>query len=251
MNSTILLRNFKLTIEYDGSDFYGWQRQKDKMTVQGELEAALSKILNQPVTLAGSGRTDAGVHAFGQVANFKASTSLDVVTIQKGINSLIKHPIVVRHCNIVPLDFHSQYNAISKEYHYFLLNQEYARAIGRQYHWHIRKPLDLDKMNQCCDMIVGTFDFKSFENTGSPRSTTIRTVLKARFSKLDDNKMIFKIRASGFLKYMVRNILGTLVDVGLNKVTPDEFQTILKACDRTKAGPTAPARGLFLYEVSY
>lgn len=244
-------KNFKLIIEYDGTGLFGWQRQKDKPTIQGEIEAALSRILNQPITIAGSGRTDAGVHAYGQVASFHAHTNLSPQTLKKGLNSLIKKPIVIQDCQVVPIDFHAQYSAVSKEYHYYILNRKDPRAIGSIYHWHIRHPLNLESMNQCCDLLRGTFDFKSFENTGSPRSSTVRTILKARISKSEKDVLVFKIRASGFLKYMVRNITGTLVQAGLNKISPDEFKAILNACDRTTAGPTAPAQGLFLYNVAY
>jgi tRNA pseudouridine38-40 synthase len=246
-----MIRTFKLTIEYDGTGFAGWQRQADMPTIQGSLEQVLSRILNQPITLAGSGRTDAGVHARGQVASFCADTAMDPQVLKKGVNSLMKHPIVLTDCVRVSHDFHAQYSAVSKEYHYYVLNRETPCAIGRNYVWHIHRPLDLKTMNRCCREICGTHDFKSFENTGSPRRSTLRTVFMARMERLDNDRLIFKIRADGFLKNMVRNLMGTLVDAGHGKLTPRMFERILSGRNRSLAGATAPARGLFLHQVNY
>ena len=246
-----MIRTFKLTIEYDGTGFAGWQRQTDRPTIQEALEQVLSRILNQPVTLAGSGRTDAGVHARGQVASFSADTAMDPQKLKKGVNRLMNHPIVLKDCARVPDDFHAQYSAISKEYHYHLLNRETPCAIGRDYVWHVHRPLDVIAINQCCQQICGTHDFKSFENAGSPRRSTVRTVFMARMDRLDPDRLIFKIRADGFLKNMVRNLMGTLVDAGHGKLTPGMFERILSGRNRSLAGATAPARGLVLNQVNY
>lgn len=246
-----MIKNFKLLIEYDGTDFSGWQIQKNQVTVQGELQKTLSRILNQRIKIFGSGRTDAGVHAFGQVANFHADTNILPRALKKGLNSLIKHPIVIRDCTIMTDDFHARYNAVSKEYHYYILNRKNASAIGRDYQWHIRKPLDIMEMKTCCRAITGRLDFKSFENTGSPRSSSIREVFFADIHHLKHDRLVFKICASGFLKYMVRNLMGTLLLAGLNKISCDEFVDIVKAKNRTCAGATAPAHGLFLKRVNY
>ncbi len=244
-------QTFKLTIEYDGTGFSGWQRQLDRLTIQGALEQVLSKILDQPVSIAGSGRTDAGVHAHAQVASFCAETAMDPLVLKKGLNSLMKHPIVVKACVLVPGDFHAQYSAVSKEYRYVILNREDPCAIGRDYVWHIHRPLDLDRINQCCALLCGTHDFKSFENAGAPRRSNVRTVFSARMDRLDQDRLVFSICADGFLKNMVRNIVGTLVDAGHGKVSPQMFETILMARNRSLAGATAPARGLFLHQVNY
>ena len=244
-------KNFKIIVEYDGTSFFGWQRQKDRKTIQGELERALSLILNQDIKIFGSGRTDAGVHAYGQVANFHADTHIASRDIKKGVNSLIKQPIVIRDCHIVEETFHARYHAVSKEYHYLILNREDPCAIGRLYQWHIRHPLDIDVMNKCCQSITGIFDFKSFENTGSPRSSTVRQVFFSHINPLDDGRLVFIICGKGFLRYMVRNLIGTIILAGLKKITTMEFNTIFEAKDRTKAGPTAPAHGLFLKQVNY
>ncbi len=244
-------QNFKLVIEYDGTGFYGWQRQKKEQTIQGELEKVLSLILNQEIHIHGSGRTDAGVHALGQVAHFHANTRINPADLKKGVNSLIKHAIVIQECSPVPNEFHARYNAQSKEYLYHVLNRPQGCAIGRDYLWHIRQPLDLGNMNICSDLLVGPHDFKSFENTGSPRSSSVREVFSARWNSQTEDKLVFKISASGFLKNMVRNLVGTLINVGLGKISPEEFEQILLACDRTLASATAPARGLFLNRVIY
>lgn len=244
-------KHFKLVIEYDGTGFHGWQRQSDKITVQGELERVLGIILDRKITIAGSGRTDAGVHAKAQVASFSVSTRLDEATLKKGVNALMKHPVVIRECTRVDAGFHAQYSARSKEYHYHILNRETPCAIGRDYVWHVKSPLDIVWMNQCCRVLTGIHDFKSFENTGSPRTSTVREVFRAQVEEKDAGRLVFEICASGFLKNMVRNIMGTLVDAGRKKTSPSDFESILRAKDRTLAGATAPAKGLCLYRVNY
>ncbi len=244
-------QNFKLIIEYDGTLFAGWQRQPGQLTIQGELESLLGRILNQTIHIHASGRTDAGVHALGQVANFRATTPLDAQAVKKGVNSLMKYPVVIRDCTLVAAEFHAQYQARSKEYNYFILNRPDPCAIGAAYVWQVKKPLDLDWMNQCCDLLLGVHDFKSFENRGSPRASTIREVFFARVEPLEDDRLVFRVTATGFLKNMVRNLMGTLVEVGLGKIDPTRFGAILKAGNRSLAGATAPARGLFLKQVNY
>ncbi|OGR32057.1 MAG: tRNA pseudouridine(38-40) synthase TruA [Desulfobacula sp. RIFOXYB2_FULL_45_6] len=244
-------KNFKIVVEYDGTHFFGWQRQKDQKTVQCEIEKILSRIMNQKIRITGSGRTDSGVHAFGQVANFHADTDMKPNMVQKALNGMIKDPIVIRECSLVDDDFHAQYDAISKEYRYYILNREDPCAIGASFQWHIRQPLDMELMGQCCHAIIGVFDFRSFENSGSPRSSTIREIFFSDICQLNHNRLVFKICASGFLKYMVRNLIGTIVLAGQKKISVEEFKAILHAKDRTKAGPTAPPHGLFLKQVNY
>ena len=247
--------NFKIVIEYDGREYSGWQIQKNRITIQSELEKAISIILNQKIKVIGSGRTDAGVHAYGQVANFIAYTDLPCETIKKGVNSIIKGPIVIKKCDIIHQGFHARYNAVSKEYHYHILNRPDPCAIQRDYMWHIKKKLDVKPMEECCSIIKGKHDFKSFEGSGSPKKSTIREIFSAGFA-IDTNstktdKIVFKISANGFLKFMVRNIIGTIVLTGLLKIDTTEFKNILEAKDRNLAGPTAPPHGLFLMNVKY
>jgi tRNA pseudouridine38-40 synthase len=244
-------QNFKLTIEYDGTGYHGWQRQKEDRSIQAEIETALSTMTRKKISLAGSGRTDAGVHALGQVATFSCDTLLSAEAFHKGLNSILPEDIVITACETVPEDFHARYSSKSKTYEYKILNRPLPAAIGRQYAWHIRKPLDGDAMKQAAARLIGTHDFKAFEGSGSPRSTTVRTIMGVDLYAQPDGYLRFVLRADGFLKFMVRNIVGTLVDAGLGKITPEGFLHILESRDRHLAGITAPARGLTLVKVEY
>ncbi|CAB1085430.1 tRNA pseudouridine(38-40) synthase (EC [Olavius algarvensis Delta 1 endosymbiont] len=243
--------NFKIIIEYDGTHYHGWQRQKDDRTIQQEIENALSAMTAERVTLTGSGRTDAGVHAYGQVANFICDTGLSETVFQKGLNSILPDDIVIKDCRLVNQAFHARYDAKSKIYHYQITNRDIPSAIGRQYAWFIRRKLDTAAMRAAISHIIGSQDFKSFEGTGSPRSHTTRNIMAAGLTVHEDGLLVFQIEADGFLRYMVRNIVGTLVDIGLGKITPAEFKKILESRNRSNASATAPARGLFLMEVKY
>jgi len=245
------MTNFKLTIEYDGSACHGWQRQKHERTVQGDIEKALMTMTGRKVTLNGSGRTDAGVHAFGQVANFHCDTRLTPEIFQKGLNSLLNDDIVIRECQFADEKFHARYDAKNKTYHYRILNRLIPAAIRRQYAWFIRQKLDTAAMTSAIPHIIGTYDFKAFEGTGSPRSHTTRSVLNAEFVEQEGGYLLFEIKADGFLRYMVRNIVGTLADVGRCRITADDFKQILLSKDRHQAGTTAPPHGLFLMHVKY
>jgi len=246
-----MTRNFKLIIEYDGSRYHGWQRQKEDRSIQGEIEKALKKITAGSVTLIGSGRTDAGVHAQGQVANFKCDTRLEPDALMNGLNSLLEGDIVIKVCEPVRASFHARYDARSKVYHYRILNRPLPAAIGRQYSWFIRKALNHEAMRAAIDLIIGRHDFKSFEGTGSARQHTTRHVYSAELTEQDSGLWVFQIEANGFLRYMVRNMVGTLVDVGLEKLTPHDFKRILDSKDRSQASATAPAQGLILIKVNY
>jgi len=254
------MSNFKITIEYDGTDYHGWQRQNcsesehgngQTRTVQEEIENALSKMTGQKIILTGSGRTDAGVHALGQSANFRCNTNLTPEIFQKGLNSILDDDIVIKDCQQANENFHARFDVKSKLYHYRILNRSIPAAIGRQYAWFIRKKLDIEAMRAAISHLVGTHDFKAFEGAGSPRKHTIRSVFHTGLVEQADGYLVFEIEANGFLRFMVRNIVGTLADVGLNKITPDEFRMILLSKDRNQAGITAPPDGLFLVQVRY
>jgi tRNA pseudouridine38-40 synthase len=247
----VSLSNFKIIIEYDGTDYHGWQRQKSDRTIQQEIEGAISTMTSSRVALTGSGRTDAGVHAFGQVANFTCDTDFAPEVFQKGLNSLLPDDIVIKDCRMVDQSFHARYDAKSKIYHYHILNRQIPAAIGRKYAWHIRRKLDAAAMQSAISHIIGSHDFKAFEGTGSPRSHTTRHIMEAALIEENDDRIVFKIEADGFLRYMVRNIVGTLVDVGLANITAAAFKEILESRDRSNAGATAPPHGLFLMEVKY
>ena len=174
-----MTKNFKITIEYDGSCYHGWQRQKKDHSIQAEIEMALEKMTSTRVTLIGSGRTDAGVHATGQVANFKCDTRLAPAAFFSGLNSLLPDDIIIKDCELVATDFHARYDACSKTYHYKMLNRSVPAAIGRQYAWFIRKPLDRQTIRAAMAHIKGRHDFKSFQGSGSPRQDTTREVFSA------------------------------------------------------------------------
>ena len=244
-------KNFKLIIEYDGSSYHGWQRQKNRKTIQGEIEKAIMTITGKKIALTGSGRTDAGVHAFGQVANFYCDTEISPEVFQRGLNGLMPKDIIIKECNTVNEKFHARYDAKTKTYRYRILNRTTPAAICRQYAWFIKKKLDLDAMQSAILHIIGTNDFKAFEGAGSPRSSTKRRVINAGLQQKEKEYLIFEIEADGFLRFMVRNIVGTLLDVGLCKITPDDFKKILLSKDRNLAGATAPPHGLFLMNVKY
>jgi tRNA pseudouridine38-40 synthase len=246
-----MMKNFKITVEYDGTSYHGWQRQKNEHTIQQEIERALLTMTGKKILLTASGRTDAGVHALGQVANFHCDTALSPQSFQNGINSLTKDDIVIISCDIVDENFHARFDAKSKTYHYKILNRTLPAAINRQFTWFIKKKLDLDAMGLALSHIIGTHDFKAFEGTGSPRSHRTRCIFKADILQHGKGQIVIQIEADGFLRFMVRNIVGTVVEVGLKKITADDFKKILLSKDRSRAGATAPPQGLFLMQVKY
>ena len=244
------MKNFKLVIEYDGTAYCGWQRQRRDPTIQEEIETAIGKMTCQQISITGSGRTDAGVHAFGQVANFHCETRLTAPIFQKGLNGLLPDDIVIKACEQVTDTFHARYDAKGKTYQYRILNRPIPPALYRHYAWYIQKPLDIESMQAALTHIIGTKDFKAFEGTGSPRAHSVRTVMKAQLTEADGLIRVI-IKADGFLKFMVRNIAGTLVDIGMGKMGADEIEAILASRDRSRVAATAPPHGLFLMSVDY
>jgi tRNA pseudouridine38-40 synthase len=245
------MRNIRLLIEYDGTDYQGWQVQPKGPTVQGMIEEKLTLITGEAIHLIGSGRTDSGVHAFGQVANFKTKSQLDVHSIQRALNSLLPPDIVIQKAEEVEEDFHARRQSKSKVYEYRILNRDLRSAFHHEYAWHIPQKLDLEEMRKATRILIGEHDFSSFRSVGSPTRTAIRRVIRAEWKRGRDGLIRFEIEANGFLKQMVRALVGTLVEVGKGKIDSGEFQKILDSRDRKKAGPTAPAHGLFLKEVKY
>lgn len=245
------MENFKLLIQYDGTAYHGWQRQKTDRTIQGQIEKALGTMTGKSISLAGSGRTDAGVHALGQTASFQCDAGLSPDIYYKGLNSLLPEDIFIKACQRVDPEFHARYNVLSKNYQYRILNRDRPSILERTYVWHIRKSLNLEAMQKAASCFVGDHDFKAFEGTGSPRTSTVRHVFKAGIKQGNDSQILFEIEADGFLRYMVRNIVGTLVDVGKGRILVEDVKRILLSRDRSLAGATAPARGLFLMEVKY
>lgn len=246
-----MTQNYRLTIEYDGGAFHGWQRQKDHRTVQGEIEAALQIMTGRKTVINGSGRTDAGVHAYGQVANFNSEAGFDPQVFLRGLNSLLPKDVVIQDCRSVDEHFHARYDVKRKCYEYRILNREVPSPLLRRRVWFVRQKLDVRAMISAARTIVGSHDFKSFEGSGSPRSSSIRNVFKAELQQTDTAVLVFRIEADGFLRFMVRNIVGTLVDVGRGKLSAKMFAQILAAGDRGLAGATAPPQGLYLMRVVY
>lgn len=242
---------FKLVISYDGSSYHGWQRQKTDRTIQAEVERALTTMAGSRVRIMGSGRTDAGVHAMGQVASFQSDADLSPDVYCKGLNSLLPDDILILSCDRMQTDFHARYDTRSKHYQYRILNRDLPSIMDRHYVWHIKRKLNLTAMQTAAACLVGRHDFKAFEAAGSPRSTTVREVFQAKVHSSGRDRILFDIEADGFLRYMVRNIMGTLVEVGKEKIAAERVREILDSKDRGKAGATAPAKGLFLMEVHY
>jgi tRNA pseudouridine38-40 synthase len=246
-----LVRNIKLTIEYDGTAYHGWQIQPGLRTIQGVMRERIVQITQKKVNLIGAGRTDAGVHALGQVAHFKTESTIDLPSLQRGLNSLLSPDIVVKGAEEVGEGFHARFSARSKVYEYHILNQPYPSAILSDYAWFIHHELDLPSMKRCGKLLIGSHDFSSFRASGDESRHSMREVIRLEINRREDNLIVVAIEANAFLREMVRSIVGTLVDVGKGKTSFSDFKEIYQAHDRRRAGMTAPAHGLFLTEVKY
>lgn len=244
------MRNIKLTIEYDGKCYNGWQKQPNKLNIQGEIEKAIYNITKEEVDLIGSGRTDAGVHALGQVANFKTNSNIPIQKLPLAINSQLKDSIIIKKAEEVDDRFHSRYNAKQKTYRYVINNSECGTAIYRNLEYHFPIKLDVEKMQKAAKCFEGEHDFKAFKSSGTSGKNSVRTIYKA-IVKQENEKIIIELTGNGFLYNMVRIISGTLLDVGLGKITPEEIPEIIKSRNRQIAGKTLPAHGLYLVEVCY
>ena len=244
------MRNIKLTIEYDGTNYLGWQRQKVGNTIQGTLEEAIEVLTNETVETIGSSRTDAGVHAKGFVANFKTSSKIPADKYREAINHKLPDDIVILKSEEVDEEFHARYNAMGKTYSYSILNREVPSAINRNYVYHVKRRLDIEAMREACNYFIGTHDFVSFKSSGSSVKTTVRTISELYLEEQEDTIKIY-VTGDGFLYNMVRIIVGTLIMVGFNKIKPNEIENIIKEKDREKAGICVPAKGLVLERVYY
>jgi tRNA pseudouridine38-40 synthase len=244
---------FKLTLQYDGTDHVGWQRQPGGASIQGAVEEALRPIEGDHVTVHGAGRTDAGVHATGQVASFRLNASIDPVTLARALNAVLPLDIRVAGAEVMPDDFHARFSAIGKIYDYQIVNAPFVSPFVRRYVWHVIPPLDVDAMRTAAGALAGEHDFAAFQGTGTDVHTSVRTVqrIEWRGSGRSDDPLIMQIEGNGFLRHMVRNIAGTLAEIGLGRWRAEEMITILASRDRARAGTTAPASGLILREVLY
>lgn len=253
------MRNLRLQIEYDGTDYAGWQVQnrqpssvsrRPQKTIQEVIEKALRKILREKVRLIASGRTDAGVHALGQVANFKTNSAIAPAKLRQALNALLPDDICIGRAEEVPLDFHSRFDARSKVYRYCLLNRPHPSAILRNMVYFYPYPLDMRLMQKEARCLLGRHDFKSFQAADKKERSSQRTIKKLKISREHDT-ICFDIEADGFLYNMARNIVGTIIEIGRGRFPEGSLKRILLAKDRRLAGPTAPAKGLCLLEVKY
>ncbi|MGC2197930.1 MAG: tRNA pseudouridine(38-40) synthase TruA [Terriglobales bacterium] len=251
-----VIRNLKLTLAYDGSEFCGWQVQPDASTIQGTLASAIGRLTGENVLPQGSGRTDAGVHALAQVATFATESPMPVENFLKALNNILPPSIRMLEVSEVPVDFHARKSAKAKTYRYRLYRGPICSPFLARYVWHFPYPLDEDAMSEAALPIVGKHDFTSFaavdpeRGHDNPEFSNLRTIFSSSFDREDD-ELLYTVRGSGFLHHMVRNLLGTFILVGKGTLRPDDIRRILEARDRSAAGATAPASGLFLVSVEY
>ncbi|MBM7853859.1 tRNA pseudouridine38-40 synthase [Desulfohalotomaculum tongense] len=245
--------NIKLTVAYDGTNYHGFQEQRGTkyVTIQELLEKSLSKLAKQRIQVIGAGRTDSGVHARGQVVNFKCdSWPVPLNKVPLAVNALLPGDVVVLKAEEVPADFHARFSALGKTYTYTIYNHPLPDPFSRRFALHEPRPLDDKAMNEAAQFLVGKHDFKSFQAQGTPVKTTVREITAAGV-KRERDYLYLKFTANGFLYNMVRIMTGTLIQVGLGKIKPADVKTILESKDRTKAGPTAPPQGLCMDEIYY
>jgi tRNA pseudouridine38-40 synthase len=244
------MRTLKITLAYDGTRFVGWQRQADGESIQGLLEDALARLEGGPVTAHGAGRTDAGVHALGQVASARVTCAHDARTLTKALNAHL--PADVRVVSVEDADeaFHARFSASGKTYRYQIRNTAIADPFDRAFVWHLPEPLSLDAMAGAAALLVGMHDFGAFRSAGSEVSTSVRTVRRSAWRN-NAGLLTYEISGDGFLRHMVRAVVGTLVEVGRGWRQPDEIPALLTGAARSQAGATAPPQGLFLVSVDY
>jgi tRNA pseudouridine38-40 synthase len=243
-------RNIRLLVEYDGTRLHGWQIQKDRPTVQGELQKAAGRVAGKPLSILGSGRTDAGVHAEGQVANFHTACPLPVGKWPEALNAHLPPDIAVRSAEEAPLDFHAQYSATSKVYRYRILNRRERSALERDRSHLVKGPLDAAAMQAAAGSWVGTHDFRSFGSDMSKKEQTVRTIFSFTVERRGD-RVDFLVHGDGFLYNQVRAMVGTLLPIGLGRQPVARAGEVLRALDRKQAGVTLPGKGLTLVEVRY
>lgn len=246
-------RNLKLTVAYDGTQYHGFQRQGrlDLPTVQSLLEEAWARLVGEEVKVIGAGRTDAGVHALGQVVNFRTATrSIPTERVPRAFNSVLPRDVAVLGCEEAPLSFHARFDAVGKLYEYRVLNRPFPSPVDRLYTLHVSAPLDVEAMQEGAGYLVGTHDFSAFAGRLKGEKSAVRTITRCSVRRHEE-RVHFAVEGDGFLYHMVRTIVGTLLQVGLGKEEPRWVREVLASRDRRKAGATAPAHGLFLAAVYY
>lgn len=247
------MRTLKLTIQYDGTGYVGWQRQAAGVSIQGLLEAALRPLEGADVAVHGAGRTDAGVHALAQVASVSLASELPGLTLVRAVNAVLPPDVRVLAAEDVAPAFHARFSARTKTYEYRIVNAPLVSVFLYRYVWHVMHPLDMEAMRMAAAPLVGRHDFAAFQGAGSTVATTERTILDLAWNEGGgfDRPIVFRVTGDGFLRHMVRNIVGTLVEVGSGRLEAGCLPSILQSRDRTQAGPTAPPQGLFLTHVQY
>jgi tRNA pseudouridine38-40 synthase len=245
------MRQIRLVVEYDGSQLHGWQRQHNNETVQQHLEEALAQILQHEVQVTGASRTDAGVHARGQIATFRTERPIPTRGVRRGLNSTLPDSIAIRDAAEVPDDFHPRFSATGKHYRYTILARPDRSPRWRDFAWHVREPLNVHAMHAAASALIGEHDFSAFRAAGCGAKTTVRRVESIALTRLHPHLLEIDIRGNAFLRQMIRIMVGTLVDVGLGDLAVSQVAEILAGKERTKAGQTAPPQGLELVEVRY
>jgi tRNA pseudouridine38-40 synthase len=242
---------FRITLAYDGTNYVGWQRQAQGASIQGLVEAAVAELDGRAVAVAGAGRTDAGVHAFGQVASFTLARHIDPGVLRRALNARL--PPDVRVLEAVPAapDFHARFAATGKTYRYRICDAEALSPFERRYAWHLPGPLDVPAMDDAARVLEGRHDFTAFQTAGGETHTAERTIARSRVRRESAALVVYEIRGDGFLRHMVRSIAGTLAEIGRGRGTRDRMREILASRSRSTAGVTAPAKGLFLVSVEY
>lgn len=247
------MRRIKVTLAYDGTDFHGWQVQPDLPTIQGTLQKVLEQIEGRPVHVIGAGRTDAGVHALAQVAAFDLANPIPVENLRRAMNRLLPPAIRVLDAQQSAPDFHPRHHALAKTYEYRIWRAEICPPFQHRYVHHYPYPLDEERMREAAPLIEGRHDFTAFaaaDEKDREGDSKVRRILRSRFER-EGERLIYRITGSGFLKHMVRNIAGTLIQLGRGNLDAAGLRALLESGKRASAGPTAPPRGLFLIEVRY
>lgn len=249
------MRNIKLVLEYDGTNYHGWQIQPNLLTIQGVVEDAICKLTNSSIQIIGAGRTDTGVHAEGQVANFHTNSSIPIAAFQSGTNTFLPSDVVVIDATEVDSTFHARFSATSRYYRYTILNRLYPSALTHRTCHHLTTNINIEIANEICKCLIGKHDFSSFQKTGSDRRNPVCEIFKA-FCHTSEDLIFFEFEANSFLRGMVRAIVGTILkclkDPKFNITdATTQFQRIVDARDRSKAGPSVPANGLSLVKVKY
>lgn len=244
------MRNIKLLLEYDGTNYFGWQKQNNAVTIQSILEKAVKNLTGEDATVIGCSRTDSRVHAKGYVCNFNTSSNIPSEKFREALNNKLPEDIVVLGSCEVPLDFHARYHSKGKMYCYTIFNSSVRSALDRNYVYHYKGELDLELIKEGSKYFIGSHDFSAFRNLGSSVKTSIRTIYSLEVEKVGNYIKIY-ISANGFLYNMARIIAGTLIEVGSNKIKPSDIKDIIDSKDRRKAGKSLPPQGLTLVEVYY